>query len=96
LPEERLLAAGVAQVECESEFVTATTGAPADGGDRDVGRLGEFQHHVGPWRKLILALWRREVGGRSEVEVVEKEVRHAAVEHDDLDVRVGREFVDDL
>ena len=41
LPEDRLLTAGVAQVECECEFVPAAPGAASDGCDGDVGGLGE-------------------------------------------------------
>lgn len=42
LPEDRLLTAGVAQVECERE-VTAAPGAASDGCDGDVGALQNFR-----------------------------------------------------
>ena len=42
LPEDRLLTAGVAQVECECE-VTAAPGAASDGCDADVGALQNFR-----------------------------------------------------
>jgi hypothetical protein len=42
LPEDRLLTAGVAQVECECE-VTAAPGAASDGCDADVGALENFR-----------------------------------------------------
>ena len=60
LPEDRLLTAGVAQVECECE-VTAAPGAASDGCDGDVGAL----ESSGPgWsRPAPLPRLRRRVGG---------------------------------
>lgn len=95
LPENRVLAAGVAKVEREGELVAAAAGAAADGRDRHVGRLRDLQHEVGPHRQLVVPRWGGEVGGGREIEVVGKEVRHRTVEHDDLDVQVVGQLVDD-
>jgi hypothetical protein len=43
----------------------------------------------------LIARWGGEVGGGREIEVVGKEVRHRTVEHDDLDVQVVGQLVDD-
>ena len=96
LPEDRLLPAGVAQIEREGEFVPAAAGAPADGRDGDVGRLGELHDQIGPYRHRVLGLGGGEVGGGGQVEVVVEEVGGGAVEHHDLDVRVSGQLVDDL
>ena len=96
LAEHGLLPARVAQIAGQGELVAAAAGAAADGRDRDVGGLRQPQHHVGPDRQCVVALWRGEVCGCREIEVVEEEAGHTALEDDDLDAGVVAEFHDEL
>jgi hypothetical protein len=66
MAEHRVLAAGVAQVAGQGQFVAATPGPPADGGDADERRLREPQDEIdGGWL-------RGKAGGLGEVEWLKK------------------------
>lgn len=95
LPEQGALAAGEPDVAGQRELVPDAPGAAADGRDADDARMGQAVDEVVPVGGQVGRSGHvGHLGHPDDVEVGDEVVRVGAVEHDDADLRVRLQVIE--